>query len=290
MLAPVIDLDAARTFLHSHSRLLDRRRFQHAFDGAPGELVTAALMAYRNPDGGFGALEPDLRTPDSQPIPVRYAFDVLATLPRGREAEALARGALDWLVTVTNDDGGVPFVLPSALDQPAAAWMQPSPESSLLATAQLAAGGLRLELDHPWLVAASDYCWARVGDVSLGNAYEFKYMVDFLDAASDRARADDEVARLAGLMPSDGRIPVEGGADGEELDPLVLSPWPEHVGGRLLDPTVLDRGLDALEAGQQADGGWDFAWAKWNPAATWEWRGAVTIEALRTLLSYRRIK
>jgi hypothetical protein len=115
-------------------------------------------------------------------------------------------------------------------------------------------------------------------------------MVDFLDVAPDRTRADGELDRLARLLPSGGRIPVEGGAEGEELDPLVLAPWPGHVGGRLLDPTVLDRGLDALEAGQQADGGWDFAWAKWNPAATWEWRGAVTIEALRTLLSYRRIK
>jgi len=44
-----------------------------------------------------------------------------------------------------------------------------------------------------------------------------------------------------------------------------------------------------LEAGQDADGGWNFSWAKWNPSAVWEWRGAVTIDALRTLQAYDRI-
>lgn len=285
----MIDLDAARTFIHSHARLLDRRRFQHAFDGAPADLVLTALTAYRNPDGGIGALEPDLRTPASQPIPARYALEILATMPPTNERQTLALGALDWLVTVTNDDGAVPLVLPSATEQPAAFWLQPTPESSLLATAQLAAAALRLSLAHPWLAGAAAYCWARVGDVSPSDAYTFKYVVDFLDATPDRARANHEVDRLTQLMPGDGRIVVDGGVEGEELDPLVIAPWPEHAGRRLLNPDLLRRGLDALEAGQDADGGWDFSWAKWNPAAVWEWRGAVTIDALRTLQAYDRI-
>jgi len=289
MLASVIDLDAARTFVHSHGRLVDRRRFQHAVDGAPPELVLAALTAYRNPDGGVGALEPDLRTPASQPIPVRYAFDVLATLPPSVAGHALALGALDWLTTVSNDDGGVPFVLPSAIEQPAAVWMQPAPESSLLATAQLAAGALRLELDHPWVVGAVSYCWARTGDVSPREAYTFKYVVDLLDVVPDRARAERELERLAGLVPADGRIAVEGGVAGEELDPLAIAPWPGHAGTRLVDPALLVEALDALEAGQGADGGWDVSFEKWNPAVAWEWRGAVTVESLRTLQAYGRL-
>lgn len=284
----MIDLDAARTFVHSHARLVDRRQFQHAFDGAPAELVLTALSAYRNPDGGFGALEPDLRTPASQPIPVRYALDVLATLPRSDEAQVLARGAADWLVTVTNDDGGVPFVLPSAAEQPAAAWMQPAPESSVLATAQLVAGALRIRLEHPWVATAEAYCWERMADVTPNDAYTFKYVVDLLDVTADRARADRELDRLAGLLPADGRIAVDGGGEGEVLDPLAIAPWPGHAGTRLLGPELLQAGLDALEAGQQDDGGWDFTFAKWNPAVVWEWRGAVTVEAVRTLRAYGR--
>jgi hypothetical protein len=282
------DLDAARTFVHSHGRLVDRRRFQHAVDGAPPELVLAALTAYRNPDGGIGALEPDLRTPSSQPIPVRYAFDVLATLPPSTEGRALAVGALDWLTTVTNDDGGVPFVLPAAAEQPAAPWMQPASESSLLATAQLVAGAYRLELEHPWLPGAAAYCWERIGDVTPGDAYTFTFVVDLLDVAPDRARAERELDRLAGLVPADGRIAVPGGTDGEELDPLAFAPWPGHAGSRLLDAALLEEAVDRLEAAQADDGGWDFSWAKWNPAVAWEWRGAVTVEALSTLRAYGR--
>lgn len=285
----MIDLDAARTFVHSHARLVDRRRFQHAFDGAPPDLVLASVSAYRNPDGGIGALEPDLRTPASQPIPVRYALEILATLPATDDRQALALSSLDWLRTVTNDDGGVPFVLPSATEQPAAFWMQPAAESSLTATAQLAAAALRLGLDHPWLPGAVDYCWGHLEHVSPGNAYAFLYTVDFLDATSDRDRADRELDRLAHLVPADGRIVVGGGAEGEELEPLVVAPWPAHSGTRLFDPAVLSRGLDALEAEQGTDGGWDFTFAKWNPVAAWEWRGAVTVNALRTLQAYDRI-
>lgn len=289
MLGAMIDLDAARSFVHSHARLVDRRRFQHAFDGAPAELVLASVRAYRNPDGGFGALEPDLRTPASQPIPVRYALDILVTLPWSDERQALALASLDWLTTVTNDDGGVPFVLASAAEQSAAAWMRPAPESSLLATAQLAAGAQRLELDHPWLVSAAAYCWERLGNVTPEDAYTFKYVVDFLDATPERSRADQELERLARLVPAEGRIRVAGGAEGEELEPVVVAPWPEHAGARVLGAAALRRGLDNLEAGQSPDGGWDFTWAKWNPVAAWEWRGAVTIEALRTLRAYGRL-
>lgn len=284
----MINLDAARTFVHTHARLVDRRRFQHAFDGGPPELVLAALGAYRNLDGGIGALEPDLRTPASQPIPVRYAMDIVATLPRSAPGQALALGALEWLTTVSNDDGGVPFVLPSASEQPAAAWMQPTPESSLLATVQLAAGALRLGVDHPWVARAAGYCWARVGEVSPADAYTFKYVVDLLDVFPDRARAAQELDRLAALVPADGRIVVDGGIEGEELDPLAVAPWPEHVGSRFLDQARREQALDALEAGQRADGGWDVSWEKWNPAVAWEWRGAVTVDALRTLQAYGR--
>ena len=286
----MIDLDAARAFVHGHARLIDRRRFQYIFDGAPAELVLAALTAYRNPDGGFGALEPDLRTPASQPVPARYALDVLAELPASEQAQELTLGVLGWLGTITNDDGGVPFVLPSATEQAAAPWMQPAPESSVLATAQLAAAALRLAPDHhPWLTGASAYCWSRVGEVSPDDAYAFLFLVDFLDATPERDRADAALDALAALMPADGRIVVGGGAEGEELEPVVIAPRPKHAGARLFDPAVLTKALDVLEAGQTGDGGWDFTWDKWNPAAVWEWRGAVTFNALQTLQAYGRV-
>src|SRR5688572_30319105 len=106
---PMIDLDAARTFVAAHGRLLDRSRFAMLADGAPPEPVLRALAAYANDDGGFGrALEPDVRDVHSQPLAVLAAFELLHEAGAGDDPLAVA--ALDWLVTVTEDDGGVPFL------------------------------------------------------------------------------------------------------------------------------------------------------------------------------------
>ena len=286
----MINLDAARTFVHSHARLVDRRRFQHHVDEAPADLVLTALTAYRNPDGGIGGLDPDSRTPTSQPIPVSYALDMLADLPTTAQRQDLALGTLDWLATVSNHDGGVPFLLFSAAGLPAAYWMQPSIESSLLATIQIAASSLRLELEHPWLDSAQDYCWARLeGATPDKDAYAFKYAVDFLDATPDRGRADAVLTTFAELVPADGRITVNGGIEGEELEPLAVAPGPDHAGARLFQPQTLADALRTLETGQRDDGGWDFNWDHWNPAAAWESRGSVTVDAMLTLQAYGQI-
>ncbi len=288
----MVDVDAARTFVHGTGRLLDRRRLEHELDGGPPDVVLAALAGYRNADGGVGALEPDLRSPASQPIPVRYAFDVLAELPPSDEGRRLALGALGWLATVTEPDGGVPFVLPTDDGLPAAPWLAPAPGSSLLATAQLVAGAHRLGLEHPWLAGADAYCWARVDDVDPADAYTVLYVVDLLDVAPDRERAATALARLRdgvrAAMNPEGALPVPGGASGEVLDPLLLAPTPDHAGASLVDDDVLDRALDRLAGAQHDDGGWDVTWAAWHEAAHAEWRAAVTVDALRTLRAWGR--
>jgi hypothetical protein len=283
------DLAAAAQFIAGHARLLERRRFGYFEGDAPSEAVVRALAAYRNGDGGIGHLEPDIRTPASQPPCVLYALDIL------NEVEAtdlsLARGALDWLETVTEDDGGVPFVLPSAKGWPHAPWFAPedAPGSSLLMTAGIAAAAHRLGLEHPWRDRATEYCWAHTHGALTGHAYEMRYVADFLDAVPDRARAGAELDALAGRVSGDGVVRVEGGTDDEALRPLDLAPWPGHAARRLFGDDVIERELDRLAAGQQEDGGWTFTWLAWNPAAAWEWRGVVTIEALRTLQAYGRL-
>ena len=209
-------------------------------------------------------------------------------------------GSTDQVIDVLNPSNGdvvthffsaSPFDVDRAVGaaQAAAPWLPPTPESSLTATAQLAAGALRLGLDHPWLAGASGYCWERVGQVSPTDAYAFLFVVDFLDATPERDRADRALEALKAQVPADGRIAVGVGTEGETLEPLVVASRPEHAGTRLFAPAVLAEALDSLEAGQGDDGGWDFDWAKWNPAAAWEWRGAVTVNALSTLRAYGRL-
>jgi hypothetical protein len=291
------DLAAAAQFVAAHGRLLERRRFAHLFgDGSPdgdgttgAAPVLAALAAYRNADGGIGFLEPDLRTPTSQPSAVLYALELLDEI--GVRDTPLAAEALDWLQTVTNDDGGVPFVLASARGWPHAPWWTPQddPPSSLLMTAGIAAAVHRLGLDHPWLAGASDHVWAALPDLTPSDPYAFRYAVGFLDAVPDRGRADAALDALADTVPADGVLRVSAGAEGETLGALEVAPRPDHAGRRLFPPDLIERELDALAAAQQDDGGWTFSWAAWSPAVAWEWRGVVTVDALKTLRADGRL-
>ena len=285
------DLAAAAQFIAGHARLIERRRLACIEGDGSADAVLRALAAYRNADGGIGQLEPDLRTPASQPSCVLYALEILHEA--GARDDELTTGALDWLQReATNDDGGVPFVLPSARGWPLAPWWdaQDDPPSSLLMTAGLAAMIQRLGLDHPWLRPATAFCWDRAAAVTAApDPYTTRYLVDFLDAAPDRARADAALDALAAHIPADGVLTVGAGVEGEVLRPLDLAPRPDHAGRRLFDDAVIERALDELAAGQQDDGGWTFSWAAWNPAAAWEWRGVVTVVALRTLRDHGRL-
>jgi hypothetical protein len=47
--------------------------------------------------------------------------------------------------------------------------------------------------------------------------------------------------------------------------------------------------LDQLAAAQQPDGGWPVTWQPPSEASLLDWRGIVTLQALRTLTSYGRL-
>jgi hypothetical protein len=289
-IAAMIDLDAAAQFVHGHGRLLERRRFDHLFGGTPdADGVLRAVDAYRNPDGGVGFLGPDIRTPASQPSAVLYAFEVLEEV--GGAPAPFTTGALDWLQTIANADGGIPFVLATAQGWPHAPWWAPTddPPSSLLMTAGVAAAAHRLGLDHPWQPAADAYVWAAMAGLQLSDPYAFRYAVHFLDAVPDRERAQTELDRLRERMPADGVLKVEAGVEGETLSALEVAPRPDHAGRALFPDALVETQLDELQAAQQPDGGWDFTWAAWNPAVTFEWRGMVTLDALTTLRAYGRL-
>src|SRR2546425_353585 len=193
----MIDLDAAAGFIWINARLVDRHRFAHLFLGAPRDPVVAALRPYQNPDGGFGnGLEPDLRTPTSQPIAVNSAFEDLDEA--GAFDDPMVGQACDWLVTVTRPDGGLPFVLPTAAPHPRAPWWQTEedPPSSPLLTGLLAAVLHRNGSEHPWLAGGTDFCWRGVETTSLDSPYEARALLAFLDAVPDRGRVEAALRHL----------------------------------------------------------------------------------------------
>lgn len=291
-----VDIAAASAFMTSHARLLDRRRFAVRFLGADPAPALAALDAYRNDDGGYGALEPDLRADESQPVAAMHAFEVFedvapATTPR-------AAALCDWLDAVSVD-GGLPFALPIA-DATATApfWAEADHDvPSLHITAAVTAVAARVArhdpavAGHPWFERASRFCLGAIEQrTGTFSTLEVMYSLRLLDAlGDDHPGVAPLVDRLAAVVPASGVLPVEGGLPDEVVRPLQLAPFPDGPVRRALPAAAVAADLDRLAEGQRPDGGWEVDFAAHSPAAALEWRGWATVEALATLRANGRL-
>jgi hypothetical protein len=275
-----VDRTAAETFIWSTARLVDRHRYAMLFADGPAEPVLAALRGYQNPDGGFGhALEPDLRCPGSQPGPTLYALEILEEA--GMLGSDMGAAARAWLARVADPDGGLNVVLPGYEAYPHAPWWTPEPGSFLTfgLAAVLHAGGVE---EDEWLARATDWSWAAIERERHPSAYWLKYACAFLDSAPDGDRARAALGRLASTVDPTAIAPG-GGTEGEALRPLDLSPRPRSRSRALVTERHIEAHLDAVQDEQRDDGGWMFDWPAWSLAQTADWRGLVTIRALRWL-------
>ena len=283
------DFDAAGNFLAASARVLDRRVFQRLFSGGAAEPVRDAVAAYRNADGGFGhALEPDCRTAASQAAAVEMALRIMDQADAWDER--LVRDAIDWLVTVAPAEGGAPFVLPSVSEGPHAPWwvVPEGHPASLIQTGQISALLYARGLGHPWLDGAARVMWSGIEKLTgpngaAPNGYEMFGVLAFLEHVPDRKRAVDTFDRVGPLLLSSGLVALDPEAEGETFGPLDFAPLPGSIARRLFDRATIDAHLDHLAAAQRDDGGWMFNWPSWSPAAEADWRGFITVDALRLL-------
>ncbi|WP_425440471.1 hypothetical protein [Prauserella shujinwangii] len=288
-----IDTAAATAFQSTHARLLDRHRLRLVLGTGDPEATLAALGAYRNPDGGFGwGLEPDLRSPESQPGAALHAFEVFADI--APHTSPWAAGLCDWLESVTLPDGGLPFALPVTDPTGCAPFWAgaDSTTSSLQITAVVAAVAHRVARHdpavaaHPWLAGATRFCLAEIAGLTAPHALELAFSVQLLDAVHDREpEAAPLLDGLRAHLPADGRVPVAGGADGESLRPLDFAPLPDRPARALFGPGVVAADLRRLAAEQRPDGGWAVDFTSYSPAAALDWRGHATVRAVSVLLA-----
>ncbi|GAA2854115.1 hypothetical protein Acy02nite_49600 [Actinoplanes cyaneus] len=281
------DFRTAEKFLQAEGRLLERRLFGVLFRDEAPQGVVEVLRGYRNADGGFGhGLEPDKRCPASLPVDVEVAFQALAAIG----SPELLGPACDFLSSVSKN-GAVPLAFPVIEDHPRAAhWTDWTYEPGVNPTAGLAGLLYRLGFEHPWRDAATAYLWETIESENLPDeTHGLNEVLTFLAYVPDRARANRAapavVARLTAsplfqAMPKPG----EYGLTPLAVAPLADSPW-----RALFDDSQLDAHLNQLAAAQQQDGGWPIPWEPPSQASLLEWRGIVTLQALRTLTSYGRI-
>jgi hypothetical protein len=288
MSRPTDILDRARAFLWSNARLLERRRFSYLFEEGSQKRVLTALRAYQNEDGGFGnALEPDKRTSSSQPIDQEIALRVLDEV--GFEAE-LAGELCDFLVAITTEEGGVPFVLPTVKDAPRAGWWDTedaSPPASLNPTASIAGLLYKHGFSHPWLEPATRFCWEGLESDAEHEVHTLLSALLFLENVPERERAEAVFARLREQILAATALELD--AEGYVHPPYAFAPTPRSLAAKLYDKKLMNAHLDALAAGQQADGGWAISWPAVSPGCELEYRGWVTLAALKTLKAYGRL-
>lgn len=279
-------LARASDFIWRNARLLERHLFAYHFAHGSPDPVRAALRAYQNADGGFGnALEPDKRCPDSQPVDAEMALRVLTDI--GGD-EMMTQALCDFLLTITTDEGGIPFVLPSVRHYPHAPWWETAdhPPASINPTASIAGLLYRLGVSHPWLERATAYCWQFLDASPVTEMHDLQAVLTFLEYVPDRQRAEEVLGRVTTSMDEHNLVTRDVSAEGYVKTPLDVAPTPQSLCRRLFDEAVIAAHLRALAARQQEDGSWTITWPPVSPACELEWRGVVTLGALKTLRAY----
>ncbi|MFI1994761.1 hypothetical protein [Actinoplanes sp. NPDC020271] len=281
------DLRTAEKFLQAEGRLLERRLFEVLFRDGPPQGVVDVLRGYRNADGGFGhGLEPDKRCPASLPVDVEVAFQALAAIG----SRELLGPACDYLTGVSTG-GAVPLAFPVIEGYPRAAhWTGWTYEPGVNPTAGLAGLLHRLDFPHPWRDAATEYLWETIESGKLSDeTHGLNEVLTFLAYVPDRDRASRAAPAVLARITTSPLFQTMPKPGEYGLTPLTVAPLADSPWRNLLDEAQLDAHLEQLAADQQEDGGWPVPWEPPSQASLLEWRGIVTLQAVRTLTSYGKM-
>jgi len=283
-------LDRARAFVYESARRVDRAMFETAFESRDGEELVAALSAYRNADGGFGhALEPDLRTPSSQPLHTEAALGTLKLA--GLRRPDIANACCDYLARVSRADSALPAFTSDALDYPAAGhWQsgfgaQPSLDRACGIVASLAWHGAM----HPWFDAARVACAEHVQSADIDEAHHLRYAFEAAEVLLEGAARDRALVRLRAMLDHADLFVTDTPVDRYGLTPLHFVPTPDCAARAVFDDGLIERHLEDLLAHQCDDGGWPIRFDPPSDGARIEWRGNWTVDALITLRAWGRL-
>ena len=108
-------------------------------------------------------------------------------------------------------------------------------------------------------------------------------ILGFLQHVPDRKRAQDAFDRVGPMLLERDIVTLDPDAAGEVHGPLDFAPLPDSLARGPFDEPTIAAHLDHLARSQRDDGGWTFNWQAWSQLAEVEWRGSLTVDALRVL-------
>ena len=295
---------AARAYIMSRGRPVDRVRFSYHFEDGDSAPVLQALAAYQNEDGGFGhGLEPDLRTSASSAIATSTGLAILREV-KAAAGEPLVADAIRYLLYSYDAARSVwPIVPPAVEEAPHAPWWTfadseanfdgfvVNPRAALVGhlyhfspSQEMLAPVSRSLLAHMETIPDDDM-----------NMHDLLALLELAEADNVPAGIRDSVVDK--LRRAAGHAVAADPAQWAEysLRPLQVAPSPDSLLAAAVDRAAVDANLDYEIERQSADGSWDLAWF-WDfvDAAAWaraerDWKGYHAVNILRTLAAYGRL-
>ena len=107
-----------------------------------------------------------------------------------------------------------------------------------------------------------------------------------LSGVSVYNEAERAFERISTQLLEGGHVTFDPSASGYVFMPLVYALSPQNMSRRLFDAATIQNHLAALVNKQEEDGGWPISWPAISPACELEYRGIVTLNALKTLKAY----
>ncbi len=280
-------LSKARDFILINARLLERRLYQVRFEGASPDTVARVIRAYQNPDLGLGhALEPDVRSADSQPL---FAAVGLAALQEAgcRDAD-MALGLCHYLDSVSDGAGLVTILHDSAYLSPRAEhWNATATFASRLNPTAEICGLLHYQqVQHEWLSRATQSCCNMILNDPPLEAHILLGAARLAEFMPDKTTAGNLLDVIASVLPKADYFIPDAPVDRYGLTPLHFAPRPDSIFRRMFTDAQIEGHLEHLKSLQQEDGGWPITWKAPGPASVFEWRGRWTLDAVCRLVDY----
>ena len=296
------NFNRAAMFVKTHARAVDSCLLAYHFEhGSAGDLLDA-LIAYQNPDGGFGnAIEPDFRLPASSPMATSVGLQYCIAVGASPD-HPIVQAAIQYLVNTYQTDGDYWPALPLEVnDHPHAFWwgrdsIAAPPEDAWANPSAELVGYLhyaRTSVPPDLLTRATARAEKNLNSgVAFGDGLSFYQLLNWERAAAFLPEGLAENARDK-IMTADRSLRPLTQEKLSELKVYMIAPSPESLAARAL-PEIIEPMLENEIAHQAEDGAWWPGWHWGQYEEVWEvakkeWAGRITLECLHTLKNFGKL-